>query len=82
MLRLHCSVSELDECLLCQCTCVLFTMSAATSLGMVCAYRTSGSVIQCGSRCLILYKYEVTFCEHVFNDVPCGTIVVVVSTQW
>ena len=80
MLRLHCSVSELDECLLEQCTCVLFTVSLV--LGMVCSYRTSGSVTQCASRCLVLHKYEVTCGEHVFNDVLCGTIVVVVSTQW
>ena len=77
-------VCDRFRCLLEQCTCVLFTMSAATRFrsGMLIVSR--GSVIQCGSRCLILHKYEVTSCEHdfVFNDVPCGTIVVVVSTQW
>ena len=47
-----------------------------------CRDAINGSVIQCGSRCLILHKYEVICCEHVFNEVTCGTIVVVVSTQW
>ena len=47
MLRLHCSVSELDECLLEQCTCVLFTMSAATSFrsGMLISYQWIGDTM-------------------------------------
>ena len=31
-------------------------------------------MIQCGSRCLVVQKYEVTCCEHVFNGVSCGIV--------
>ena len=46
-------------------------MSAETRFrsGMLVVGPTSGSVIQCGCRCLVVQKYEVTCCEHVFNDV-------------
>ena len=90
-------VCDRFRCLLEQCTySVLFTMSTETRFrsGMLVALvdcgctlwesvsrRTSGSVMQCGSRCLVVHKYEVTCCEHVFNDVLCG-IVVVVSPHW